>query len=306
MNDYFSLYENCTLCPRKCKVNRLGGFSGVCGESSELFVSRAALHMWEEPCISGANGSGAVFFSGCDLHCVYCQNHDISAGNSGKLISKDRLAEIFLELQAQNANNINLVTPTHFLPHILYAVKKAKEKGLKLPFVYNTSGYESVRSLSLLDGVIDTFLPDFKYFKSETAGLYSNVPDYPDVCKQAIKKMVDLTGAPQFDEHGLIKKGVIVRVLVLPLHTKESMDIIRYLYSEYGDDIYISIMSQYTPIPDIIPEGDEYSCLKRAITAREYEKVVDFALSLGIKNAYIQEGKVNLESFIPPFDNTGV
>ncbi len=262
--------------------------------------------MWEEPCISGNDGSGAVFFSGCNLRCVYCQNHDISAGSSGKLISKDRLSEIFLELQGKNAHNINLVTPTHFLPHVLYAAEKAKEKGLKLPLIYNTSGYESVESLSLLDGVVDTFLPDFKYFKSETAKLFSNAPDYPEVCKQAIKKMVNLTGTTQFDTHGLIKKGVIVRVLVLPLHTKEAMDIINYLYTEYGDDIYISIMSQYTPIVGIIPEGNEYSCLKRAITDREYEKVIDFALSLGIKNAYIQEGKVNLKSFIPSFDNTGV
>ena len=304
--DYLTLYQNCKLCPRKCGVNRVRSNRGYCGSSSELYVARAALHMWEEPCISGKNGSGAVFFSGCPMHCVFCQNHEISDGISGKKITVERLSEIFLELQDKGANNINLVTPSHYLPHILEASGLATENGLSIPFVYNCSGYESVESLEMLRGIVKVFLPDFKYYSTETASLFSKAPDYTEVAKAAVDKMVDIAGSPVFDENGIIQSGVIVRVLVLPLHTNEAINIIKYLHETYGEKIYISIMSQYTPIHNVLPKGKAYECLDRTLTSREYEKVVNECINLNIKNAFIQEGAVNLESFIPPFDNEGV
>ena len=301
-----TLYSDCNLCPRNCGKNRESSI-GICNEPDILFVARAALHMWEEPCISGENGSGAIFFSGCSLRCVFCQNHDISTAEIGKEISIERLIQIFFELKEKGANNINLVTPTHYIPHITIAGLIAKEKGLDIPFVYNTSGYEKPESLDLLKDVVSVFLPDFKYFKKETAQLYSKAPDYPEVAKKAIDKMVSMVGAPVFDEKtGLIKSGVIVRVLVLPEHTNEAIDIIKYLYSTYKDNIYISIMSQYTPIPSILPDGKEFDPLRRKVTKREYEKVINAALNLGVKNAFFQEGDVCKESFIPAFNYEGV
>jgi len=299
-------YEKCNLCPRKCNAKRTLGMEGVCKESDKLFVARAALHMWEEPCISGEKGSGAVFFSGCPLHCVFCQNNLISNGESGKEITVERLSEIFISLQNQGANNINLVTPTHYVPHIIEAAKIAKEKGLSIPFVYNSSGYETVETLHRLKDIVDIYLPDFKYMNPDTAFTFSRAKDYPEVAKKAIEKMFSNTGTPEFFDNGIIKKGVIVRILVLPAHTKEAIEIIRYLYETYGDNIYISIMSQYTPLTDIIPKGIEYDCLRRSLTKREYNKVIDACLEMGIKNAFLQEGAVNLESFIPAFDNEGV
>ena len=301
-----TLYSDCNLCPRNCGKNRESSI-GICNEPDRLFVARAALHMWEEPCISGENGSGAIFFSGCSLRCVFCQNHDISTAEIGKEISIERLIQIFFELKEKGANNINLVTPTHYIPHIAIAGLIAKEKGLDIPFVYNTSGYEKPESLDLLKDVVSVFLPDFKYFKKETAQLYSKAPDYPEVAKKAIDKMVSMVGAPVFDDKtGLIKSGVIVRVLVLPEHTNEAIDIIKYLYSTYKDNIYISIMSQYTPIPSILPDGKEFDPLRRKVTKREYEKVINAALDLGVKNAFFQEGDVCKESFIPAFNYEGV
>lgn len=308
MNDYLSLYENCTLCPRKCSAQRLGNTLGYCGCTSSLKVSRAALHMWEEPCISGSKGSGAIFFAGCPLHCIYCQNHEISDGRSGREISLERLVDIFFELKAKGAANINLVTPTHYTPHIAAALTIAKERGLNIPVICNTSGYERVETLEMLRGLVDVFLPDFKYSDSSTAALFSKAGDYPEVAMNAIWKMYELVGEPSFDpQNGYIQKGVIVRVLVLPGHTNEAIESIRRLYDTFGDSIYISIMSQYTPVlADSMPEGREYDSLKRTLTRREYSKVVDRALDLGLKNAFIQEGKVCLESFIPPFNEEGV
>lgn len=306
MKEQLNLYENCILCPRHCNAKRSADIKGYCKESEKLFVSRAALHMWEEPCISGTKGSGAVFFAGCPLHCVFCQNKDISFGNAGKGISLSRLVEIFFELEEKGANNINLVTPTHYTPTIVTAIKESRKSGLKIPFVYNTSGYETVETLSLLDGLVDVFLPDFKYFESETARTFSLAPDYPEVAKKALDKMVKIAGTPSFNEDGIIQNGVIVRVLVLPAHTNEAIKIVRYLYERYSDQIYISIMSQYTPLSDSIPDGKEYDCLRRSLTKREYEKVINSALELGITNAFFQEGKVNKESFIPAFDCEGV
>jgi putative pyruvate formate lyase activating enzyme len=306
-NTLFNLYENCTLCPRRCGVNRNAGVKGRCHESSDLYVSRAALHYWEEPCISGTTGSGTVFFSGCNLGCVYCQNYDISRGDSGKKIPLSRLAEIYFELEKKGAANINLVTPTHYIPHILKSIESAKEKGFSLPFVYNTSGYENASSISLLKGHISVFLTDLRYLNPDNAEHFSRAKDYPDKAKEALSKMFETTGAPIFDkETGLMKKGVIVRILVLPGQTEDAMNITEYLYKTYGDGIYISFLRQYTPISQNIPEGEKYRSLTRRLTTYEYEKVIDFALNLGIKNAYMQERGTEKESFIPAFDNEGV
>lgn len=301
------MYENCTLCPRKCGVNRLSGNVGICGKSSALTVARASLHMWEEPPISGDTGSGTVFFSGCPLHCVYCQNASIANGSVGKEISEEHLVEIFLNLQQQKANNINLVTPTHYIPHVIEGVKSAKEKGLDIPIVYNTSGYERPESISLLKNTVDIFLTDFRYYDSNTAGLYSKAADYTEYAKASLKEMIKITGSPVFDENtGLMKKGVIVRILVLPDHYKEAYDILLYLNTTFGNDIYVSILHQYTPVADVLLLDDSYSSLKRTITDYEYNYVVDGAIELGMENVFIQEDGADSESFIPDFDYTGI
>lgn len=300
--DYEAL-ESCSLCPRNCKVNRNQGEIGICGMKAAPVLSRAALHEWEEGCISGTNGSGAVFFTGCNMRCIFCQNHQIALGQEGIEITEERLAEIFLELQMQGAHNINLVTPTHFVPQICAALEIAKEKGLNLPVVYNTSGYECVKTLKMLEGYVDIYLPDFKYMEETLAKEYSKAPDYPNVAKAAIEEMVRQVGKCVFDEGtGLMKKGVIVRHLVLPGHVANSKKVLEYLFETYGNDIYYSIMSQYTPMPHM----SEHPFLKRRITKREYNRVLDFALELGIERAFIQEGQVARESFIPAFDGSGI
>lgn len=296
------LLKSCTLCPRNCLVDRTNSIAGYCGQTSAIRASRASLHMWEEPCISGETGSGTVFFSGCSLKCIYCQNHDIALGQTGKVISTSRLAEIFLELQERGALNINLVTPTHFIPQIVTALNEAKRDGLHLPIVYNTSGYESVESLKLLDGLIDIYLPDCKYFSKQLAQKYSNAPDYFDVAKAALTEMFRQVGTPVFDESNLIKKGMIVRHLVLPGCIEDSKKVIRYLFETFGHNIYISIMNQYTPVRTF----ENFPDLNRTLTEEEYDQVVDFAINLGVENGFIQEGETCLESFIPPFDLEGI
>lgn len=291
--------KKCTLCPRNCGVDR-DEVLGVCQVSSTVKVARAALHFWEEPCISGENGSGAVFFSGCPLHCVFCQNKEISHGKVGKEITTEELANIYLDLQRQGANNINLVTGTHYIPSIVESVKIARDKGLQIPIIYNTSGYETEESLKLLDGIVNAYLPDFKYWDDVLASQYSHAKDYPDVVKSAIVEMVRQVGEPKFNEDGFIQSGVIVRQLLLPGHTKDSKAILKYLYETYGNRIYVSLMSQYTPMPHI---AEKYPELNRRVTKREYEAVVDYALDLGIENAFIQDRKVAKESFIPKFGN---
>ena len=242
-------YENCLLCPRKCGINRRTGQTGVCGVSSEIKVARAALHYWEEPCISGKRGSGAVFFSGCSLHCVFCQNREISDGKAGKVISKERLSDIFMELADKGANNINLVTPGQYIPDIVWAVNDAKSRGMKLPIIYNTSGYENVTELKLLEGIVDVYLPDFKYMDSTLSARYSRAKDYPSVAKQALSEMVRQQPDVVIDDAtGLIQKGVIVRQLLLPGHVNDAKAVLKYLYDTYHDHVYISMMSQFTPI----------------------------------------------------------
>lgn len=295
-------YENCLLCPRKCGINRSTGQTGVCGVSSEIKVARAALHYWEEPCISGKRGSGAVFFSGCSLHCVFCQNREISDGKAGKLISKERLSDIFMELADKGANNINLVTPGQYIPDIVWAVNDAKSRGMKLPIIYNTSGYENVTELKLLEGIVDVYLPDFKYMDSTLSARYSRAKDYPSVAKQALSEMVRQQPDVVIDDAtGLIQKGVIVRQLLLPGHVNDAKAVLKYLYDTYHNHVYISMMSQFTPIA-----LKDYPEINRTVTRREYERLVDYALEIGITNAFIQEGDVAKDSFIPAFDCEGV
>lgn len=295
-------YENCLLCPRKCGINRSTGQTGVCGVSSEIKVARAALHYWEEPCISGKRGSGAVFFSGCSLHCVFCQNREISDGKEGKVISKERLSDIFIELAGKGANNINLVTPGQYIPDIVWAVNDAKSRGMKLPIIYNTSGYENVTELKLLEGIVDVYLPDFKYMDSTLSARYSRAKDYPSVAKQALSEMVRQQPDVVIDDAtGLIQKGVIVRQLLLPGHVNDAKAVLKYLYDTYHDHVYISMMSQFTPIA-----LKDYPEINRTVTKREYERLVNYALEIGITNAFIQEGNVAKDSFIPAFDCEGV
>lgn len=295
--------QNCTLCPRKCGVNRLAGNVGYCGQTAEITAARAALHFWEEPCISGECGSGTVFFSGCNLQCVFCQNHNIAIGQTGQIISLERLSEIFLELQSKGAANINLVTGTHFIPQIAHALTCAKQAGLTIPIVYNSSGYEEVSSLALLDGLVDIYLPDLKYYSSELSLQYSHAKDYFQKATTTIAEMFRQVGTPVFDtETELMKKGVIVRHLLLPGQSKDSKKVLRYLYSTYKNDIYVSIMNQYTPLPHV----DDYPELNRRITDEEYEKIISFAKQIGIENGFIQEGETASESFIPEFSGEGL
>lgn len=293
----------CRLCPRDCGADRKNGQAGFCGVAGAgILAARAGLHMWEEPCITGGHGSGTIFFSGCPLRCVYCQNYAIARSETGKKITVERLTEIMLELQEKGAENINLVTPTHYTPEILQAVPGAKAKGLILPIVYNCSGYEKVDTLRMLDGVVDIYLTDFKYMEGEPARRYSRAADYPEVAKAALREMVRQQGTPVFDEEGRMKKGVIVRHLLLPGHLKNAKAVVKYVFETYGNQVYVSLMNQYTPLPQVgaFPE------LSRKVTKREYEKLIDYALSLGMEQGFIQEGETAEESFIPAFDYEGL
>jgi putative pyruvate formate lyase activating enzyme len=258
--------------------------------------------MWEEPCISGEEGSGAVFFSGCAMGCVYCQNRNIAAGRAGKKITIERLSDIFIELQEKKANNINLVTPSHYVPQIIDAISIARNKGLRIPIVYNCSGYEKVETLKLLQGYVNIYLPDFKYMDPEPAARYSNCKDYFIYASKALTEMVRQTGSPEFDERGMMKKGVIVRHLALPGYLEDSKKIIKYLFETFGNNIFISIMNQYTPMTAI----RDYPELNRKITEKEYDELVDYAIELGVENGFIQEGETASESFIPEFNGEGV
>lgn len=327
--------KSCGLCARGCRADRTKG-AGRCGVSGEIRAARAALHMWEEPCISGKEGSGAIFFSGCPLGCVFCQNREIALGNAGNNISVRHLAEIMLSLEQQGANNINLVTPTQYVPQIIEAVKMARSgiaagsvlhcpssrrdmsdrgrisgsiagkadiRRLSIPIVYNTGSYETTETVDKLAGIVDIFLPDLKYFSPELSQKYSAAPDYFSVASKAITRMAEISGPCVFDGRGMLKKGTIIRHLVLPGHTEDSKKILRWVYSQFRDNVYVSIMNQYTPMPGI---EKFYPELGRKVTRREYDKVVNYAIDLGIENAYIQEGGTQKESFIPAFDGEGL
>lgn len=298
-----SYMRRCTLCPRNCGADRMVGRMGYCGAPARITAARAALHMWEEPCISGEKGSGAVFFSGCSLGCVYCQNYRISGGSLGKEISEEQLCEIFLRLQDEDgAANINLVTAGHYVPQICLALERARSRGLSIPVVYNSSGYEKPQTLQMLDGLVDIYLPDFKYMDGGLAKAFSKAPDYPERAMEALACMVRQAPVCRFDADGYMTEGVIVRHLILPGHVKNSKAVLSYLHETYGDSIYISIMNQYTPVADF----SDHPELNRKVTEREYERVLDYALSIGIENAFIQEGDTASESFIPLFDCQGV
>ncbi len=302
-NDLRQWLTDCTLCPRKCHVDRMAGQVGYCGQIDRITAARAALHFWEEPCISGTHGSGTVFFSGCNLKCVFCQNHSIALGETGKTLTTERLAEIFLELQEKGAHNINLVTATHFIPQVARALTLAKATGLHIPIVYNSGGYEEVSSLKCLEGLVDIYLPDLKYYSSELSLRYSHATDYFEKASAAITEMYRQVGSPALEEHtGLLKRGVIVRHLLLPGETKDSKKILRYLYDTYKNDICVSIMNQYTPLPHVA----DIPSLNRRVTNEEYERVLNFAERIGIERGFFQEGETAEESFIPPFDLEGI
>lgn len=293
--------KRCTLCPRECKVDRTKTL-GFCKSSDKLKVARAQLHFWEEPCISGTNGSGTVFFSGCTLQCVFCQNSQISRGEWGKEITIQRLCEIFLELEKKGAHNINLVTPTQYVLHIIKAIDLSREKGLSLPIVYNTSGYEKVQTLRLLKGYVDIYLPDFKYYDERFSKKYSNCKDYFENTTKALDEMFSQVGECEFDENGLLKKGVVIRHLCLPKLTDDTKRILKYINRRFDDKVLISIMSQYTPHGDL----KNYPEISLPLSKDEYQDILEYAQMIGISNGFVQEGESAKESFIPPFDLTGV
>lgn len=295
---------SCRECPRKCNKEREAGniaSYGYCQVSVLPKVARAALHFWEEPCISGEEGSGTVFFSGCNLRCVYCQNAEIAAGVRGKEISVERLSEIFLELQEKGANNINLVTPSHYYTQIKQALLLVKGQ-LHIPVIANTSSYDSVEVLQQMEGLVDIYLADYKYRDAALALNYSHAADYPEIATAALKEMFRQVGEPVFNERGMMQKGMIIRHLLLPGCAEDSKAVLKFLYESFGDSVYISIMNQYTPLPQIV----DYPELNRRITETEYEKIVDYAIELGIENGFVQEGETAKESFIPAFDGEGV
>ena len=295
----------CELCPRRCRADRAHGGTGVCGAGARLKLARAALHFWEEPPISGEGGSGTVFFSGCPLKCVYCQNHEISTGNFGLEVDEGRLSEIMLELQGQGAHNVNLVTATHWAHLLPGAVAAARERGLDVPIVYNTSGYELEAAVAELGDVVDVWLTDFKYADAALARSLSHVEDYPGVAARALSRMVaevERRGGELADADGLMKRGVIVRHLVLPGHVKDSMCVLDEVWRVAGD-VPISVMNQYTPNARMRAAGGE---LARAVTEDEYERVLDHADDLGFTRMFWQEGGAVDESFTPAFDTTGV
>ena len=294
-----SEYQNCHLCARLCSVNRERGELGACKSSDKLKIARAALHFWEEPCISGKGGSGAIFFSGCSLFCVHCQNSKISAGRYGTEISEERLVEIMLELEGKGAHNINLVTPTHFAPGIKNAVILAKKRGLKLPIVYNTSSFDTPETLRSLEDVVDVYLADYKYSRKASAKKYSNAENYPNAALLAIDEMYRQKPRPRLSD-GIMTSGVIIRILELPCHVAEAKLSLSKLYKRYGDNVYFSLMNQYTP-----GKNAPYP-INRPVTREEYRELTDYAVRLGIKNAFVQEGGTASESFIPEFDNEGV
>lgn len=294
------ILKECSLCPRNCRVNRYET-TGFCKGTDKVKLAYYSLHQWEEPVVSGQNGSGTVFFSHCNLQCIFCQNKKISTGGYGKEISNLRLKEIFLELQSKGAHNINLVTPTHYVPQIVSVLQEVKNKELKIPVVYNTSSYENVKTIEMLEGIVDIYLADLKYFDNNLGCKYSNCRDYFKYASEVIEAMYKQVG--KFKIVGdLMKSGLIVRILVLPGHVDDSKNLIKYLYNRYGDNIIISIMNQYTPI-DVI---DDYPNLNRRITDEEYENVVDYACSLGVEMAFIQEGDTQEKSFIPDFDDLNI
>ncbi len=296
------LLARCACCPRECKVDRLAGETGVCGVSGrEVLVSKVMLHRWEEPCISGKRGAGNVFFSGCSLRCRFCQNHQISFSPKGIKVSVSKLVELFFALVDQGAQTLNLVTPTHYLPQIIEALHLAKKEGLSVPVVYNTGGYEKAEMIRRLDGLVDVYLPDIKYFSREKGAFFAKAPDYFEQAMKAAKEMVRQTGQASFTEDGILKRGVIFRYLLLPGELSEGKDILDALYSRFQNRVYYSLMSQYTP-PSFLREDP---VLSRRVLKEEYEELVSFAWMLGIQNGFTQEFSSATEEYLPDFTDPG-
>ncbi|MCI6254687.1 radical SAM protein [Eubacterium coprostanoligenes] len=287
----------CNACPRGCNVDREVSL-GYCKSPEKFKLARASLHYWEEPCISGKNGSGAIFFSGCNLGCVFCQNYEISHGCKGVEVSDDDLVRIMKRLVDEGANNINFVNPTHYSLQLLRVLEKYKPP---VPIVYNTSGYDSVETLKMLDGAVDIYLPDFKYIRPEKALKYSKAEDYPQVAEEALAEMKRQVGDDVFDENGIMQRGMIIRHLVLPSNTNSSISALDYLAENFGDT-YISVMAQYVPCGDLT----EYKEINRPLTQREYDKVVNHIFDLGLQKIFVQELEAASDKFIPDFDFTGV
>lgn len=297
-----SMLENCRLCPRNCNVNRLKNEVGFCKSNVNLNIARVSLHDWEEPCISGSRGSGTVFFSNCNLNCVFCQNHEISQQGIGKEVSIERLSTIFMEQQERGAHNINLVTPTHFVPQIIEAIKLSKAIGLKIPIVYNSNGYENIDTIKALNGYIDVYLPDLKYMSDKYAKRYSKVSNYFEFASKAIDEMFKQAPKLIFNKDGLLTSGVIIRHLMLPGLLFDSKKLIDYIYNKYGDNIYISIMNQYTPMFN----SKEYPEINKPLNPKHYDSLINHCIDIGIKIAFIQEDGTVKESFVPHFDLRGV
>lgn len=289
------------MCPRRCGVDRTRQ-KGFCGAGEAVRVALVSLHPWEEPCLTGEKGAGTVFFSHCNLRCCFCQNHEISHEGKGVEISMERLAAIFMEQQERGAATLDLVTPTHYVPQILTALSMAKQGGFSLPVVYNSNGYETVETVDLLKGAVDVFLPDLKYRWQESAGEYSGAPDYFEAASQAICRMVEQVGPVQLDPAGGLRRGVLVRHLVLPGHRRESMELLDWLWDTFGERIYLSLMSQYTPMY----RAGEHKKINRRLTTFEYESVVAHAAELGFTRCYIQERRAASEEYVPVFDGSGV
>ena len=287
----------CNLCPRNCNVDRAKGQIGYCMAPNNLVIARYSLHLWEEPIISGRTGSGTIFFSYCNLNCCFCQNYQISEKHIGKNVTIEEFSDICLELQEKGATNINLVSPTPYVPLIIEGLKLAKRKGLNIPIVYNTSGYENIETIKSLKGLIDIYLPDFKYYNDELALKYSKCPNYFKYASLCIEEMLNQVGEPQINNLGILEKGVIVRHLILPTNITDSKKIINYLYQKYQDKIILSIMNQYTPVRIL-----KYQELNKKLTEEEYDEVINYAYDLGVRNAFIQEGETQECSFIPDFN----
>ena len=292
--------ERCRICPRECKVNRLDGKIGNCKASDKVEISLVSLHMYEEPCISGKNGSGTIFFSHCNLHCMFCQNYEISQNiKNGKEVTIEELSNIMLEQQNNKAENINLVTPTMYVYQIKEAIKLAREKGLKIPIIYNSNGYEKVETLKDLEGYIDVYLPDLKYYSNEMAIKYSKAPNYFEVASKAILEMIRQVGAPKFDENEMIQKGVMIRHLVLPNHLQNTKNILKWIKQNVQEDIYINVMAQYFPTY----KAKEDELINRKLTKREYRQIEEYFYSLDFKNGYMQELGEHEEEYVPKWDN---
>lgn len=293
---------NCKLCPRNCGVNRLKNRIGFCGANGYIKIAKVSLHKWEEPCISGTKGSGTIFFSNCNLKCIFCQNHTISSDNFGKEITIERLSNIFLEQQEKGAHNINLVSPIHYIPQIKAALYTAKIKGLKLPIIFNTNSYANIQSIKSLNGYIDVYLPDLKYFSNKYAIKYSNAPNYFKYASQNIKEMIKQVGKVTLDKNGIITKGVIIRHLMLPgllFDTKKIMD---YIKNNFSDSVYISLMNQYTPMY----KANKFSELNRKLNPKHYNSMINYCLSIGLNNGFIQDSGTSSEKFVPDFNLKGI